>query len=116
MFRLRGQRTKYGNVKVGGYDSRLEFWDAIYLKNLVAEGVITDLREQVSYPIRVNDKPICKAIVDFQFKRNGKTIYYETKGFHTEVYRLKRKLIEATLGEHEVYLVNANQKQIEDAA
>lgn len=107
------RKNKYGATPKGGYHSTKEYWDAMFLKDLEKQGVIKNLKQQVRYDFRINGKLLRHySIVDFQFEINGKTVWYETKGFPTDIYFLKREIIEATLPENHVYLVNANEKQI----
>lgn len=105
--------NKYGNRKatVNGrtYHSELEAGDALWLRQLEKEGTIRELKEQVRYRIFVGTQHICDSIVDFQFTHKGKLVWYETKGFPTDVYLIKKKLILATLPEGEIYLVNAKE-------
>lgn len=107
------RRNKYNNVRTGGYDSRLEANDAMWLEQLVKDGVIQNLEKQVTYPFIINGKRLKHyARVDFKFERNGKTVWYETKGFQTDMWRLKKEIIEATLPDNELYLVNANVNDV----
>jgi hypothetical protein len=102
---------KYGQKRAsfGGkvYDSQMERDDAIWLHSLVKEGKIKELEEQVRHRIFVNGHEITSAIVDFRFKVGETLVWYETKGFRTERYRILEKLIPATLPEGEIYIVNA---------
>jgi hypothetical protein len=110
------RNEKYNAAKtiVGGrrYHSRLEANDALWLKSLEQQGIISDIEEQKRYRIFVNEQHICDSIVDFKFIRNGKIVWYETKGFVTKDYVIKKKLIYATLPENEFYLVNGTEKDI----
>lgn len=110
------RNSKYNARKttVGGrrYHSNLEANDALWLKSLENRGIISELKEQVRYRIFVNEQHICDSIVDFQFIRSGKTVWFETKGFVTDVYIVKKKLIFATLPANEIYLVNGSEKEI----
>lgn len=98
---------KYNNVRTSGYASKLEAADAMWLRQLEQTGGISDLEEQVRYDFVVNGKTLRHyARVDFRFKRCGKTVWYETKGFPTDMWRLKKEIIEATLPDDAVYMVN----------
>ncbi len=44
----KGKRNKFGASKSGGYDSEREHRRALSLKAKLRDGLITDLREQVS--------------------------------------------------------------------
>lgn len=61
-------------------------------------GQITDLHRQVPFEIRINGMHICTYVADFTYVRAGKDVLMDTKGFRTEMYRLKRKLMFAIHG------------------
>lgn len=96
--------SKYNNAKYNGYDSKKEAKRAAELKLLEKAGVISNLQEQVVYELIpsqyriVNGKKKCieraiKYIADFQYVENGNTVVEDAKGFRTEVYRIKKKLM-----------------------
>ena len=95
---------KYNNKKVDGYDSKKERDRAATLKLLVKAGMISHLQEQVKYELIpsqyriVNGKRRCiersiTYIADFQYVEGGETVVEDCKGFRTEVYRIKKKLM-----------------------
>ena len=106
---------KYGNKKVryqgAVYDSRKEARRAAELSLLEKAGKITDLQTQVKYVLiptqrepdtvgkrggikqgKVIEKE-CAYYADFVYKKNGKTVVEDTKGFRTTDYIIKRKLM-----------------------
>ena len=97
--------NKYNNKKHNGYDSKRESRRADELKLLEKAGEITSLQEQVPYELTpsqykiVNGKKRCieramKYIADFQYvDKDGNTIVEDSKGYRTEVYRIKKKLM-----------------------
>lgn len=96
--------SKYNNAKYNGYDSKREAKRAAELKLLEKAGVISHLQEQVVYELIpsqyriVSGKKKCieramKYIADFQYVENGNTVVEDAKGFRTEVYRIKKKLM-----------------------
>ena len=97
--------NKYNNKKHNGYDSKREAKRAAELKLLEKAGEITSLQEQVPYELIpsqyriVNGKRRCieramKYIADFQYvDKDGNTVVEDAKGFRTEVYRIKKKLM-----------------------
>lgn len=99
--RQRGR--KYNNEKVGGYDSRKEYYRAQQLKILLKCGVISDLREQVKFVlIPAQRDPSgrlleheCSYYADFVYTdlESGRTIVEDTKGVRTPEYIIKRKLM-----------------------
>lgn len=95
---------KYNNTNVKGYDSKKEYHRAAELKILERAGIISNLNEQVKYELIppqyeiINGKKKCieRAIsyyADFQYTENGNTIVEDVKGFRTEVYKIKKKLM-----------------------
>ena len=103
--------NKYHAKKSGGYDSKKEHKRAIELKMMLRAGLISDLREQVSYELipahrGANgkiDEYACRYIADFVYVDNatGETIVEDTKGVRTKEYVIKRKLM---LAVHGIYI------------
>lgn len=94
--------NKYGNktsIYDGyGYDSKFEASYAMELDALKKKGKIKDWRRQVKQDLRVNGEHITNYFVDFEVTHNDGSIELtEIKGFETETWRLKRKLLEATI-------------------
>lgn len=95
-------RNKYQAKKSGGYDSRKEHRRANELRLMQRAGLITNLREQVSYELiptqRGADGKVleraCDYIADFVYTdKDGKTVVEDTKGVKTKEYIIKRKLM-----------------------
>jgi hypothetical protein len=87
--------SKYKNRKtVDGYDSRLEKKRHSELKWLEKLGVITNLQWQAPFVLQEKQKGLraIKYIADFVYERDGKTVVEDTKGYQTEVSKLKMKL------------------------
>lgn len=115
-FRYHGKEImKYRSIKteVDGivFDSRKEAGRYSELKLLERAGKISNLRLQVKYmlipaqrepdtkgprggirPGRLLEKE-CSYIADFVYEENGTTIVEDTKGFRTDAYIIKRKLM-----------------------
>lgn len=94
--------NKYHAQKSGGYASRKEHRRANELRMLQRAGVISNLREQVSYeliPPQRDDtgkllERACSYVADFVYTdHHGNTVVEDTKGVRTDVYRIKRKLM-----------------------
>lgn len=96
--------SKYNNSKHDGHDSKKEARRATELKLLEKAGIISNLQEQVVYELIpsqyriVDGKKKCieramKYIADFQYVENGNTVVEDAKGFRTDVYRIKKKLM-----------------------
>jgi hypothetical protein len=94
--------SKYGNVKAeaGGmlFASKRERSRWIDLRLQEKAGAITKLQRQVVYPIVVNDFKVCDYIADFVYERSGALMVEDAKGYRTEVYLLKKKLMRAVHG------------------
>lgn len=100
-------RAKYHNCRTGDYDSRKEARRAAQLRIMQQQGLIADLREQVSYtliPAQYRTEPngkrtlierSCRYIADFVYTNpiTGQTIVEDTKGVRTKEYIIKRKLM-----------------------
>ena len=93
--------NKYGNKKVFvdglKFDSKHEYKYYLLLKAREAKGEIDNLTLQPVFPVVINDKKICKVILDFSYrdKGTGRSHFIDCKGFATEVSKLKKKLVEA---------------------
>lgn len=109
MIRLEGynvgpKRSKYGNKKTeyGGFmfDSKKE---AKYAQELDLLKSARDPRDkvhtwerQIPFEICVNGVKICKYIADFRVNYcDGREEYIDVKGVRTDVYKIKKKLVEA---------------------
>lgn len=95
-------RSKYNNkpVVVDGhrFPSRREASKYTELKLLERAGAISDLRLQVSYPIKINGIIVTRYIADFVYRDQGQEKVCDAKGFKTDIYRLKRKMMKAQYG------------------
>lgn len=86
----------YKTAKQGKNDSKFEAGKAQELELLKKAGEIVDYREQVKIPLEVNGYHICNYFIDFVIDhKDGTTEYLETKGFATDVWKLKWKVFEA---------------------
>tara|TARA_R110002020_G_scaffold363418_1_gene575729 strand:+ start:2887 stop:3267 length:381 start_codon:yes stop_codon:yes gene_type:complete len=102
-------RSKFGNKKVEldghKFDSQAEakhYW--FTLKPRFEAKEITHLELQPRIRCEINGKKICDYLADFRYidkntdGRNGAkgcTVIEDVKGYKTDVYRLKKKLVEA---------------------
>ena len=59
---------------------------------------ITGLRRQVSMPVKVNGIPVFKYVADAVYYKKEKQIVEDSKGMSTDVFKLKKKIIEAYYG------------------
>lgn len=99
-FRLNGRsRNKYKNQKVYvdgiKFDSQREANRYKQLKSLEKNNFIKNLRRQVIYelvPKQAGERAV-KYIADFVYTQDGETVVEDVKGFKTDAYIIKRKLM-----------------------
>ena len=101
----RGRRSKYGSVRTSYngqvYDSAKEAEFAHGLDLLKEAGGVLWWDRQVPFDVQVAGKKVCRYIADFavRYADAPDVVHYiDTKGFHTRIYRLKKKLVEAAYG------------------
>lgn len=104
-FQNQTSRSKYHNAKIKDldgqtYDSKKEFRRWRDLQLLERAGEIENLRRQVKFQLipaqRIAGKVVereCSYIADFVYERDGQTIVEDCKGFRTDTYKLKRKMM-----------------------
>lgn len=99
-------KSKYNNSKVTyqglTFDSKKEFEYYLILKDKEKRGLVFNIKRQVPLEIQpaFTDKTGVKHkaiiyIADFVYtdRVSGKVKYIDVKGFRTEVYKLKKKLL-----------------------
>lgn len=97
------RRHKYNAraVEIDGhrFPSQAEGMRYVHLRLLQRTGAITGLTLQPEYPITVAGIDCGKYIADFRYVANGQgTVIEDVKGVKTDVYKLKRRLVEAIYG------------------
>lgn len=90
-------KTEYDGIV---FDSKLEAARYKVLKDRQEKHEISDLEIQIDFPCVITvdgkDKKICKYIADFKYKDyHGDWVIEDTKGIITQVFSLKKKLVEA---------------------
>ena len=96
--------NKYGNKKtvVNGisFDSKREAKRYEELKLLEMGGVISDLKLQEKFILvpsqRIDGRVVERELsykADFSYIENGKKVVEDSKGYRTDKYRIKRKLM-----------------------
>lgn len=97
--------NKFRNYKTGGFDSRLEQQRFLQLKEKEEAGEISDLRRQVRFELipaqYINSKCVerkCEYIADFVYVENGIQVVEDVKGYKTDVYKIKKKMMLYLLG------------------
>lgn len=96
--------SKYGNIKTAYngriFHSRKEAGFARLLdtmRNAVnPKDKVKDIQYQPRYPIVIEGKKICDYVGDFfVLYADNHSVLYDVKGYRTNVYVLKKKLVEA---------------------
>ena len=116
-------RSKYGNRKTKGFDSAKEWRRNQELEALQRAGEISELNRQVPFVLMpsfaIADKKTksglrtvreIRYIADFTYRlKDGKRIIEDVKGMQTDVFKIKRKLLERKIalgvieGEFRIY-------------
>jgi hypothetical protein len=92
------KKTEY-NGRI--YHSKKEALYAQQLDILLKSKQIKSFRPQVKISIDIDGIHICNHIVDFEIVTNANQIeWHEVKGFETAVYKLKKKILHATILKH----------------
>lgn len=105
--------NKYGNQKtmVDGiyFDSAREARRYKELKLMEKAGLISDLQLQVPFEVipKIKDEKTNKVLQrptiyksDFTYRKEGKLVVEDAKGYQTEAYKIKRKLMFWRFGIH----------------
>jgi len=77
------------------FDSRKEarIWLARQLEEQA--GAISELKRQVMIPIFVAGVKVCSYRADYTYIREGKYVVEDAKGFQTDIFKLKWKMLKA---------------------
>jgi hypothetical protein len=96
-----GRKSKYGAIKTEAsgikFHSRREAKRYMDLRMMEEAGEIKDLKRQVVYPIEVNGMKVCEYVADFVYEK-GEIVVEDAKGYRTEMFNLKAKLMKAVHG------------------
>ena len=82
------------------FDSKKERDYYVILEMMLKNNQITDLKTQVKFELqpsfKFKEKTIraINYIADFTYVKDGKLIIVDTKGYRTEVYKLKKKMMQ----------------------
>lgn len=90
--KYRAQRV---NVDGHNFHSKAEAARYGQLKQLERAGAINRLELQPKYAIIVNGKHVCNYFADFRYREYGREVVEDVKGVRTDVYKIKKKLVEA---------------------
>ncbi|WP_372397076.1 DUF1064 domain-containing protein [Azospirillum sp. HJ39] len=78
------------------FASALEAKRWVVLRQRERLGLIRDLKRQPRFVLRVNGVKVCTYVGDFSYFDKANTFVLEdAKGFKTDVYKLKKRLLEA---------------------
>ncbi len=96
------KKSKYRNKKttIGEltFDSKKEARRWLVLIEMQRRGEISFLRRQVPFRLVVNGVKIATYRADFVYVQNGQRIVEDAKGMLTDVYKIKRRLMQAIHG------------------
>lgn len=93
--RLKGYKSQVYNGRK--YHSRAEAAYAQELDEMLEKGEIMSWTPQFRVDLKANGIHICTMLPDFYVvMADGSKEIHEIKGFETEIFRLKRKIFEAT--------------------
>ena len=92
--------SKYGNRKIKApdgqaFDSVKEYHRWGCLRLMERAGKISDLKRQVRFELipKQNGERACTYMADFTYMEDGKLVVEDCKGFRTDAYKMKRKLM-----------------------
>ena len=92
--------NKYGARKMTApdgqvFDSVKEFHRWGVLRLLERAGKISDLKRQVKYELipKQEGERACHYVADFVYHEDGKLVVEDCKGFRTDAYKIKKKLM-----------------------
>ena len=105
------RRSKFGAKKTvtGGrkYDSKKEAGHAEDLAWLLKSGDVMEVRPQVTLQLFAYGRKVCKYRMDFVVKTAPKCFRMdEVKGFETDTWRIKWRLLEANLDQADFRAAN----------
>jgi hypothetical protein len=104
--------SKYGNefVEHEGalFHSKGEFMRWRELQVEQRAGLISDLRRQVEFPIAAGGAVVCSWFADFVYMRDGREVVEDFKGYRTDIYKLKKKFVEAI---YKIKILETGSKQ-----
>lgn len=94
-------KNKYGARKVTApdgqkFDSNMEYVRWCELRLLERVGKISELKRQVKFELipKQDGESACSYVADFTYyDQNGELVVEDTKGFKTDVYKIKKKLM-----------------------
>ena len=99
---FRRPQSKFNNERVvtedGAFDSKKEHRRWCELKLLQLAGEIRNLRHHTKFKFEHNGVLIGTYEADFDYFRGNEYVVEDSKGFETDVFRLKAKMMRAFFG------------------
>lgn len=95
------KRCKCGSTDLHYFPSEAEANRFATLKLHLKCGLISDLQLQPQYHVVLNGVKVTSYRADFKYTKDGTTVVEDVKGseqYLTDVFKLKRKLVEAIYG------------------
>lgn len=107
------RKSKYGNTRISfdghTFDSKRELARYKVLKDRQERGEISNLELQPAFKLKCGDRPVllkskgfpngrqAKYVADFAYwcPVEGKRVVEDAKGFRTDIYKLKKAVVEA---------------------
>lgn len=97
--KYRNVRTEYAGLQFMSKKEAEYAMQLDWLKKARGNDRVVEWVPQVPFQVELNGKKICKYIADFKVTyANGRVEIVDVKGVRTDVYRLKKKLVEAQYG------------------
>ena len=94
-------KSKFRNQPItteeGRFASQKEHRDWLNLKLRERADEIQRLERQVRIPITINGQLICTYIADAVWFEKGQRVVFDSKGYETPEFKLKKKLLKALL-------------------
>lgn len=94
-------KSKFRNQPVitaeGRFASKKEYRDWCDLKLRERAGEIKNLQRQVRFELSHNGIHICDYIADAVYFEGQKRVVYDSKGFETDVFKIKKRLMKSLL-------------------
>src|SRR3990167_1427642 len=88
------KKTIIGDIT---FASKKEARRYLILKQMAVKGQIKNLILQPVFEIVINEQKVCRYVADFQYDWSGRRIVEDAKGMKTDIYSLKKKLMQAVL-------------------
>ena len=92
--KYRAKRVELDGYKFDSQAEAKHYW--FTLKPMLEKGEISHFEVDRKFEIIIDGEKICRYIADFSYFKQKARVVEDVKGFKTPVYKLKKKLVEAT--------------------